>query len=135
MPVGSEVRGPQVRRLDSRDTVEGIVITGENLDGASRSGSGGGDVWTESPPRDPAKGKGPVVMEETSGEVSVEQAEFRPTAGSLGHRPITRGCISVERSSASIPTSSRMGMSVVSTHCMSSRLELFATVLMWHFLD
>lgn len=90
MPVGSEVRGPQVRRLDSRDTVEGIVITGENLDGASRSGSGGGDgdVWTESPPRDPAKGKGSVVMEETSERCQWSRLNLDRPRGPRGIDPL-----------------------------------------------
>lgn len=92
-PVGSEARGPRVRRLDSRDAVEGIVTTGEDLGGASGSGSGGGDndVQTESPSRDSAKGKGPAVAEETFGEVPMEPVEFIPVAGSSGYRPITRG--------------------------------------------
>lgn len=90
---GSEAKGPRVQRLDSRDAVVGIVITGENHGSTSGSGSGGGDsdVWTESPPKDLAKGKGPVVAEEASREVPMEQVEFTPAAGSSGHRPVTRG--------------------------------------------
>lgn len=90
MPVGLETEGPRVQHLDSRSAVEGVVITGRGSGGGPSSGSGG-DIWTGLPLRDPAKGKGPIVVEEASGEVPMEPVEFRPAAESLGHRPITRG--------------------------------------------
>lgn len=66
------------------------MITGGGFGSACSSGSGG-DVRNEPQPKDPARGKGLVVKEETAGEVPVERVEFRPIAESSGHRPITRG--------------------------------------------
>lgn len=93
MRVGSEAVRPRVQQLDSRGAVEGIVITGGGFRGGSSSGSGSGGsgVRSESPPRDSAKGKGPVVVEGASGEVPVGPMEFRPVAKSSGHRSITKG--------------------------------------------
>lgn len=89
-PMGSKVRGSRLRHLDSRSAV---VIIGRGLSGVGGSGSssGGGDIRAESPPRDPAKGKGAVVAKEASRATSVELVEFRPAARSSGHGPITRG--------------------------------------------
>lgn len=86
-----ESSGPRVRWLDSRSALEGVVITGGGLSSASGSGSGGGDVRADLLPRNPARGKGVLVKEERPIEVPIEQVEFRPAAGSSGHKPITRG--------------------------------------------
>lgn len=48
------------------------MITGGGFGGAFISGSGG-DVRNELPPKDPARGKGLVVKEETAGEVPVKR--------------------------------------------------------------
>ncbi|XP_058180112.1 uncharacterized protein LOC131298653 [Rhododendron vialii] len=89
--------GPRVRRLDPRSGVEGLVITGLGSPGAggsgsgSGSGSGNGGGQPGTPPRDPARGKGPVVKEGVSGEVPMEEVEFMPAVGSSAHVLITRG--------------------------------------------
>ncbi|KAI8555036.1 hypothetical protein RHMOL_Rhmol05G0143100 [Rhododendron molle] len=44
-----------------------------------------------SPPRDPERGKGPTIVEETPREISVERVEFKPPVGSSRHDPITSG--------------------------------------------
>lgn len=87
MRVGFEVVGPQVRPLDPGTAVEGTVITSVGFGGAN--GSGGKDVRDEPPPRDPARDKGLAIEAKMSGEVPAVQVEFRPVAGSSGHRPIT----------------------------------------------
>lgn len=85
--------GPQVQRLDSRSTVEGVVITGGGLGStfSSGGGDGGDDVCDDPLPWNPARGKGILVQEERPTEVAVEQVEFWPTAESSRHEPITRG--------------------------------------------
>ncbi|XP_058223159.1 uncharacterized protein LOC131332865 [Rhododendron vialii] len=85
--------GPRVRRLDPSSGVEGLVITGLASVGTGGSGNGSGDDGgrPETPVRDPARGKGPVVEEGVSGEVPMEGVEFRPAVGSSVHVPITRG--------------------------------------------
>ncbi|XP_058181247.1 uncharacterized protein LOC131299685 [Rhododendron vialii] len=92
-PAVAEPGGPRVRRLNSRSGVEGLVITGLGPAGAddSGSGSGGDDGRSETPPRNPARGKDPMVEEGISGELPVEEVEFRPTVGPSVHVPITRG--------------------------------------------
>ncbi|XP_058181267.1 glycine-rich protein DOT1-like [Rhododendron vialii] len=85
--------GPLVRRLDPSSGVEGVVITSLGSAGAGGSGSGSGDDGDrpETPVRDPARGKGPVVEEGASGEVPVGEVEFRSAVGSSAHVPITQG--------------------------------------------
>ncbi|XP_058200612.1 uncharacterized protein LOC131315520 [Rhododendron vialii] len=85
--------GPQVRRLDPSSGLEGVVITGLGSAEAGGSGRGSGDDGDrpETPVRDPARGKGPVVKEGASGAVPMEEVEFRPAVGSSVHVPITRG--------------------------------------------
>lgn len=78
-----------VSRLDSRGAVEGLVITGGSFGGADSNTGGSGDRL-EPPPRDPARGKDHVVVEETSRDVSVERPEFVPSAVSSGHWPILK---------------------------------------------
>ncbi|XP_058223022.1 uncharacterized protein LOC131332742 [Rhododendron vialii] len=75
--------GPQVRRLDPSSGVEGVVITGLGSAGAGGIGRGSGDDGGRpgTPPRDLARGKGPVVEEGVSGEAPVEGVEFRPDVG------------------------------------------------------
>lgn len=59
--------------------------------GSSSSGDGGGgDDRPGTPPRDSARGKDPVVVEEASDDMPVGVAEFRPIEGSSAHVPITR---------------------------------------------
>lgn len=70
------------------------MVSGGGFAVASGSGSGGdgggeGDR-PESPPRDLARGKGPVVTEGASKEVPVERPEFVPAAVSSGHQPISK---------------------------------------------
>lgn len=88
-PVGVETRGLRVSRLDSRGAVEGLVITGGGFGGASSSTGGSGDRL-DPPLRDSARGKDPLVVEETSRDVPVKQPEFVPSAGSSGHLPISK---------------------------------------------
>ncbi|XP_058181139.1 uncharacterized protein LOC131299571 [Rhododendron vialii] len=87
-PVGSDTEGPRVQRLDFRRGVEGLVVIGGGLSEAGGSGGDGGGR-SGTPPRDPTRGKDPVVVEESSGEVPVEVGEFRPVVGSSVHVPIT----------------------------------------------
>lgn len=59
--------------------------------GSGSGGDGGGEGdRPESPPRDLARGKGPVVTEGASREVPVERPEFVPAAVSSGHQPISK---------------------------------------------
>lgn len=90
-PMGITTGGPQVRRLDSRSCVEGLVVTGLGSVGASGSGSGGGsgDDRSGLPLKDPASGKDPMVVEETQRAAHVERVEFIPHVGSSRHDPIT----------------------------------------------
>lgn len=69
------------------------MITSRGLGGAGGSSSdrGKGGYRSESPPRDPTTGKGPVVVEGTSREMPMERPEFIPATGSSGQMSITRG--------------------------------------------
>lgn len=90
--VGFLTRGPQVRLLDSRSGVEGLVVTGVGSVRAGSSGSGGGVsvVRPESLRRDLTKGKDPVAVEETPIEALIEPAEFIPPAGTSRSDPISK---------------------------------------------
>ncbi|XP_058192021.1 formin-like protein 7 [Rhododendron vialii] len=64
---------------------------GRRAGGSSSHGGGDDGGRPETPVRDPARGKGPVVEEGAFGEVPMGEVEFRPAAGSSVHVPITRG--------------------------------------------
>lgn len=68
------------------------MVSGVGSVGASDSGSGGGggNDQPESSPKDPIKGKDPMVVEETVREVPVEPAKFVPPVGSSRHDPISK---------------------------------------------
>lgn len=60
--------------------------------GAGSSGNGGGDGDAQSglPPRDPARGKDPAIVEETPREVLVDSAEFIPPVETSRRDPISK---------------------------------------------
>lgn len=91
-PMTGETARAVVQPLDSTTAVEGVVISSGSFGGAGGSvGSGSGVGPSGSPPRDSVKGKGMVVEIEEASEIPTGPVEFRPAAGSSGHRPISRG--------------------------------------------
>lgn len=90
-PVTPGALGPFVEPLDPSMVEESPGNIGESSKGAGGCGASRGGVGPNgSPPRDSAKGKGPVVKGEESAEIPIGPVEFRPAAGSSGHRPITK---------------------------------------------
>lgn len=81
-----------MRQLDSRSSVEALVVTRGGLVGAGNSGSSGSgcDAQSGLPSRDPTRGKDHMVVEETPREALVEPAKFVPSVGTSRHDPISK---------------------------------------------